>query len=166
MIRTRQACWLMLLAFALGGCMSENPRVATRLNESAALTGDLPFNPLRDKVITSWIEPQSSTMSTLFGNDLAIGYARSHAGGDYPAGSVLSVITWSRQEDPRWFGGNIPGKVKSVEFVSVGAGTEQRPSFDYQRYEGAPLKKTSTQDGAAAEERTRFLLSQRAAVMP
>jgi hypothetical protein len=158
--------WILLLALALGGCVSENPRVVTRLNDSAALAGDLPFNPLRDKVITSWIDKAGSTMSTLYGNDAAIVYARANASHDYLGGTVLSVITWTQQEDPRWFGGNIPQKVKSVEFVTVGTGADHQPTYSYEEYEGAPLKKTSAQAGPTPSDRTTFLLSQRAAVMP
>ncbi len=160
-----KSSWVLLVvALGLGGCASENPRVVTRLNDGAALVGGLPFNPLSHKVITSWVDKQSSTMSTLYGNGVAARYARANAGRDYPVGSLLSVITWSQQEDPRWFGGNIPAKVKSVEYVTVGAGADQRPSYAYQKYEGAPLEKTP--EGPAANERVELLLAQRAAVMP
>lgn len=157
---------LLMLAVGLGGCSSENPRVVTRLNDGASLSGDLPFNPLHDQVITSWIDKTGSSMSTLYGNDVAIGSARANSGHDYPAGSVVSAITWSEQEDPRWFGGNIPQKVESVEFVTVGIGADHRPTYSYQKYEGAPLKKTSAQNDPVPTERTAFLLGQRAAVMP
>src|SRR5258708_7564010 len=84
-----------------------------------------------------------ATMSTLYGNDVAVRYARTSAERMYPAGSVLSVVTWNQQEDPRWFGAKIPQKVGSVEFVAVtGPG-----AYSYQRYEGSPLKKV--EDGAA-----------------
>ena len=97
---------------------------------------------------------------------MPIGYARANAGHDYPAGAVLSVITWSQQEDPRWFGGNIPQKVKLVEFVTVGVGPDHQPTYSYQEYEGAPLKKASAQNDPVPTERKAFLLAQRAAVMP
>ncbi len=161
-----KASWSLAVALSLGGCMSENSRVVTKINDSASLSGDLPSNPLRDKVITSWIDKAGGTMSALYGNDKAIRYARTTAAHEYPAGSVLSVVTWSQQEDPRWFGGNIPGKVKSVEFVTVGIGEDRRASYSYEEYEGAPLKKTSSKAGPAPDDRTTFLLSQRAAVMP
>ena len=105
----------------------------TTLNQGAALVGELPSNPMQGKVITSWVDKQASTMSTMFGNDVAVRYARTNPEAKYPAGSVLSVVTWSQQEDPRWFGGNIPAKAKSVEFVSVGTGVN---AYSYQRYEG------------------------------
>jgi hypothetical protein len=145
------------------GCTRENARVATTLNNSAALVGELPSNPMQGKVITSWVDKQGSTMSTMFGNDVAVHYARTNPDAKYPTGSVLSVVTWSQQEDPRWFGGNIPANAKSVEFVSVGP---EANAYSYQRYEGTPLKKVAGEDGAVPNERVAYLLSQRAAVMP
>jgi hypothetical protein len=145
----------------LMGCTGENARVATTLNKDAALVGELPSNPMQGKVITSWVDKQASTMTTVFGNDVAVHYARTNPESKYPAGSVLSVVTWSQQEDPRWFGGNIPAKTKSVEFVSVEAN-----AYSYQRYEGSPLKKVAGEDGAAPNDRAAYLLGQRAAVMP
>ncbi len=150
------------LSLILGCSDKTNPRVTTRLNDDAALEGELPSNPLQGKVITSWVDKQGSTMSTLFGNDVAVQYARTNAEMKYPAGTVLSAVTWSQQEDPRWFGGKIPQKPKAVEFVVVtGPG-----AYSYQRYEGSPLKKVAGEEGATPGDRAAYLLSQRAAVMP
>lgn len=150
-----------VLAAGLVACSEKtNPRVVTRLNDEAALAGELPSNPLKGKVITSWVNKRDATMSTMLGNDVAVQYARTNAERQYPAGSVLSVVTWSQQEDPRWFGGSIPQKTTAVEFVTVtGPG-----AYSYQRYEGSPLKKV--EDVAAPNDRAAYVLSQRAAVMP
>lgn len=152
-----------VLLLGVAGCADQvNPSVATRLNLDASLMGDLPSNPFRNRVITSWINKQDSTMSTLFGNDVAVRYARTNAEMKYPAGSVLSVVTWGQQEDPRWFGGKIPETPQSVEFVTVsGPG-----AYSYQRYEGSPLKKVANVQGADPKDRTAYLMAQRAAVMP
>ncbi len=150
-----------VLAMSLAGCSGKaNPRVTTTLNNDAALGGGLAANPLQGKVITSWIDKQDKTMSTLFGNDIAIQHARTNEKFNYPAGSVLSLVTWSQQEDPRWFGGNLPAKPRSVEVVTVGG------AYLYQRFEGSPLKSVATEEGAVPGERAAYLLSQRAAVMP
>jgi hypothetical protein len=160
----REICLLSaVLAVGLVGCSEKtNPRVVTRLNQDAALVGELPSNPLQGKVITSWVDRKDATMSTLFGNDVAVQYARTNAEMMYPAGAVLSVVTWSQQEDPRWFGGNIPKSTKSVEFVTVtGPG-----AYTYLRYEGSPLKKVAGVEGNDPKDRAAFLLAKRAAVMP
>jgi hypothetical protein len=158
----------LLCAILLGvaGCSKENPRVVTTLNQRAALPGDLPFNTLQWRVITSAVNQRDSTMSTLLGNDAAVDYARANSQHDYPTGSVLALVTWTQQEDPRWFGGNIPAEPKSVEFLSVGANANRQPLYSYQDFEGSPLKKISGQDSPTPDGRAADLLSQRAAVMP
>jgi hypothetical protein len=163
-VRMRDVCLVgAVLALALAGCSEKtNARVETRSNQEAALVGDLPLNPLQDNVITSWIDKSNATMSTLFGNDVAVRYARTNADRDYPTGSVLSVVTWQQQEDPRWFGGNIPKTTKSVEFVTVtGPG-----AFAYSRYEGSPLKQVAKEYVGETGARINYVLAQRAAVMP
>jgi hypothetical protein len=163
-VRVREICLLSaVLAAALVACSDKtNPRVVTRLNDEAALVGELPSNPLRGKVITSWVNKKDATMSTMLGNDVAVQYARTNAEKMYPAGAVLSVVTWSQQEDPRWFGGSIPRKTTAVEFVAVtGPG-----AYSYERYEGSPLKKVAGVQGSDPKERAAYLLAQRAAVMP
>jgi hypothetical protein len=148
------------MVLMLAGCSSGvNPRVATRLNDDAAVAVD-GANPMRGKVITSWIDKGHGTMSSLIGNDAAVAFARTNGQGNYPAGSVLSVVTWEQQEDPRWFGGQIPAKPRSVEVVTVGS------TYSYKRYEGAPLRVVAQEDGAAPGERAAYVLAQRAAVMP
>jgi hypothetical protein len=161
-VKRRELLGVVLLA-GLAGCSNEtNPRVVTRLNQEAALARGLPTNPLQGKVITSWINRQDATMSTLFGNDVAWQYARTHTETSYPAGSVLSVVTWSQQEDPRWFGGSIPQRVKTVEVVTV----TEPGAYSYQRYEGLPLSKVASVEGSDPKDRATYLLAQRAAVMP
>jgi Cytochrome P460 len=156
----------VIAAMALTGCGHSNLRVTTRLNRAAALRGDLPVNPLEWKVITSGIESQGGGMYTVFGNDAAIAYARSHAGEDYPTGSVIAMVTWQQQEDARWFGGRIPASPKSVEFVTVREDAGASRTYAYEEYEGNPFRKVLAQEGSKAGERASNLLAQRAAVMP
>lgn len=105
-------------------------------------------------------------MSTLYGNDVAVNYARSHAQHDYPIGSVLSLVTWKERDDTRWFGAKIPDQPKSVEFVFVVAAPDGHTSYSYQKFEGSPLKKVASQVGAILNESAFALLSQRASVFP
>ena len=154
---------LLVSAF---GCSGDEARISATINESATLVGELPANPLQWQVITSAVSPGDSTMSTLYGNDLAVRHARTNLKHDYPSGAVLSLVTWSQREDSRWFGGKIPDQVKSVEFVFVGVAGDGRPSYSYQKFEGAPLKKVSAQEGPTLSDRGAYLVLQRAAVMP
>ena len=148
------------------GCSTNPCPVSASLNRNAELVGDLPVNPLRWRVITSTSDQSTATMATLFGNDPAVGYARLHSQTNYPAGSVICLVKWTQREDPRWFGAEIPDRVKSVEFVTVAAGPNGGPSYAYEDYQGVPLKKVPAREGGAPTERTAYLLSLRAAVTP
>ena len=160
----------ILIALSMSGCSGNEPKISAEMNQSASLAGEFaagsPANPLKWKVITSESSKTDSTMSTLYGNDLAVQCARTHAQHDYPAGAVLSLVTWTQQEDPRWFGARIPATVKSVEFVTVGTTPDGHPSYSYQNYGSAPLKMLSAEEGPTPNDRASYVLSQRAAVMP
>jgi hypothetical protein len=158
----------LLVALPLGivACSTDEHRVVATLNESASLAGDLPENPLKWKVVTSAIDRSASTTSTLYGNDIAVRYARANAQHEYPAGSALSLLTWTQRDDTRWFGAKVPDRVKSVEFVFVQVAAAGGVSHTYEKYEGSPLKRVSAQPGLSPDERTAYLLAQRAAVMP
>jgi hypothetical protein len=109
----------------------------------------------------------TTTPQPLFlGNDQAIAYARKNVSHEYPAGSVISAITWSQQEDPRWFGGNIPDRVRSVEFLEVRSGPDHGWTYLYTMYGGSPLRKLISTEERPPTGRAANLLAQRAAVMP
>jgi hypothetical protein len=161
----------LILSAAFSGCTGPTrvaPLAAT-INEgaslSAAQSNALPANPLKWRIITSSIDPQSSTMSTLYGNDIAIKYARSNTKHDYPPGSQIALVTWTRRDDPRYFGAKIPDHLKSIEFVTV---TELpgETNFAYEKYEGTPLAKTASDESAKPSPSAQSLLGLRAAVLP
>lgn len=150
------------LSLPLAGCTGKP--VQSNINEPAALTGTLPANPLAWKSITSWVNDRDATMSTLYGNDAAVQYARTHADQAYTAGSALALVTWEQRDDPHWFGAKIPSTVKSVEFVTIPSAPNKNPV--YERYQGAPLEKVSLSDPGIISARIDYLLSQRADVTP
>jgi hypothetical protein len=156
----------LTLSLSLFGCAGDRPRIVAEINETALLSGDLPANPLQWKVVTSTISTADSTMSTLYGNDLAVEYARTDSKHEYPNGAVLALVTWTQREDGRWFGAKFPDRVKSVEFVFEQSGSDRPPSYSYQKYEGRPLKLATAEQSFGANARAAYLLSQRAAVMP
>jgi len=151
---------------ALAGCSSQQPKVVATLNRSSFLTGELPANPLQWRVIGTLIDQSASSMSTLYGNDIAVDYARTHAHHEFPNGSTLSRVTWTQKEDERWYGAKIPDHVKTVEFVFVKTAPDGHPLYSYQKYEGTPLTRVAAEEGSAPSEGALELLSQRAAVMP
>lgn len=85
------------------------------------------------QLITSVIDNKRRTHTVLFGNAIAVQHARSGAAGAYPAGAILTLATWSQQEDAHWFGAKIPQHLQTVETVKVGKTTtyegHQAPSW-------------------------------------
>ena len=151
---------------ALLGCSQPNARVQTRFNNDAELTGKLPYSPFSWQLISSTLNRNGHTVSAFVGNEQAVKYARTKVAGDYPAGSVICVITWSQQEDPRWFGGSIPQNLQSVEFLEVQSGPDNARNYLYSSYAGSPLVKSTFFAQSSPSGRAAELLNQRAAVMP
>jgi len=165
-VKTIQVLAAALLLMLIG-CSQPNARVKTRLNRDAELSGELPYNPLQWEVIASTLDHNDHTLATVLGNDQAIAYARKNAAHAYPAGSALSVITWSQEEDPRWFGGNIPGNVRSVEFLEVQSGQDHEAYlYTYTLYGGLPTRKLVSNEEKSPTGRAAYIVGQRAAVMP
>ena len=115
--------------------------------------------PLTDKVITSFVNTRDGTMSTLYGNDIAVKSAR--AGQAYPAGAIVSLVTWSQRDDPHWFGGRIPKALHSMEILSYDSAAA--PSYVY--YEGEKSEKKAI-DPAEIQNRIKYITSQKASVIP
>ncbi len=123
-------------------------------NAAAVLPANLPFQPLGWNAITLFVDRDRHTMSTLFGNDVALQSVRaSHASGlvTYPPGSVLALVTWAQRDDPHWFGARIPGAPLSVEVVQLPANSA--PPL-YTRYAGASLSLQSVPATEAAARAT------------
>jgi hypothetical protein len=148
---------------SLTGCQSRTAEPAAP-NRQARLSDTLPYNPLGWKVVTSWTNQKQGTMSTLYGNDVAVAHARSSSDQRYPAGSVLGLVTWSQRDDPHWFGAKIPSAAQSVEFVTFPP-TAGGPA-GYERYQGSPLSRAVNIDPDSTQRRIDSIVSQRAAVMP
>jgi len=75
-------------------------------------------------------------------------------------------ITWSQKEDPRRFGGNIPGSVRSVEFVEVQSGLDRGGTYLYTLYGGSPLRKLVSKEEKSPTGQAAYSVGQRAAVTP
>ncbi|MES1161106.1 MAG: cytochrome P460 family protein [Bacteroidota bacterium] len=156
----------LVLLSMLSGCADKK---INRYNEEASLSDTLPFHPLEWKVISSFVNRDHNTMSTLYGNDTAVLYARQ--GLAYPVGSAIALVTWSQREDPHWHGAHIPGVLQSIEQILFttrgGVGPEQsKIQFLYEKYEGKPLRKIVTDSSVNVNNRIAYLVSQKASVMP
>ncbi|HWZ50372.1 MAG TPA: hypothetical protein VNW54_02800 [Granulicella sp.] len=153
-----------LLLFS--GCARHTPSASDLYNQQAALPSGLPAAVLQSRVITSSVDRQRHTMSTLTGNDLAVDSARAAASSPYPAGSVLTLATWEQRDDPHWFGARIPATPKTVETVTVTRGANAQLTANYQVFAGSPLRPLTQVDAAQSATRRDYILAQHASVMP
>jgi hypothetical protein len=134
------------------------------VNSEALLPASLVASPLTWRVIASRVDPLDASMSTLYGNDLAVEHARSQpVTTPYPPGASLSLVVWAQQRDAHWFGAKLPGKARSIETVTTTA-TGSTTSYAYQRSFGVPPAQSSAQAADAA--RIAFIVAQQASVMP
>ena len=135
-------------------------------NRAATLPQSLPYQPLGWNVETMVVDPKARTMAALLGNEVAMQAVRTGSGSGkspaYSAGSVLALVTWSQREDPHWFGGRIPDKPQSVEFVEAGASGR---TGSYRCYDG-PLLTEHTFSTEEAAKRASFLLNLAPATLP
>jgi hypothetical protein len=135
------------------------------VNREAALPAGLPFQPFDWRVIATRLEQGDGSMSTLYGNDLAVDHTRSaSAAAPYPPGTLLALVVWSPQDDAHWFGGRIPGPVRSIEFVSVTSALGDAPAYAYQAFAGNPPLRVSAPVNESA--RIAFIVDQPAAFTP
>lgn len=158
------AAFSLLTVLCTMGC-NYAPAPRDLFNDGAAIPAGAPIQPLAWRVITSSIDPGHQTMSTLFGNDVAIESARSPNHTDYPAGAVLARVTWSQKEDVHWFGARIPKQFASMEIVRVEQGTGRKPVSNYERLVGLALQ-PAADTPAEVEVDKDSILGQRASVMP
>jgi len=136
-------------------------------NKAAAAPVSLPYQPLDWGAITMYVDPNTHTTATLYGNDAAV----QSLGGDlkaegnrppYPTGAVLALVTWTQRDDPHWFGGRIPDVPVSVEFVLIkGPGQVN----EYRRFAGPDLHEEAV-TARAAELRASFVLNLSPAWLP
>src|SRR5438445_12190636 len=81
--------FLLILAFAAAvtaGCSGKTGDNSTLYNQAASFSvpAGLPAGFLEWKVICTMIDRKHQTMSTLYGNDTAVAYARSNRQSHYP----------------------------------------------------------------------------------
>ena len=126
-------------------------------NAAAALPAGMPYQPLDWGAITMFVDPQTHTTATLYGNDVAM--HASQARRSYPRGTVLALVTWAQREDPHWFGARIPDRPLSVELVELSG---EQPG--YRRFAGHGL--AANESNSVAAQRTKFVLGLAPASLP
>lgn len=151
-----------LLSWSCSGTKKGEPAY----NVKASLPASFKFNQMGLKVITSSVNTKNHTMSTCYGNDIAVNTARAGGQANYPAGAVITLVTWNQQEDQNWFGGNIPAEIKSVEMVKRSASADLAGNSTYQKFTGKDLREAPSAEIMDSKDRINYILGLRAAVMP
>lgn len=152
--------YLSLLLGFLISCQSDRQQ---NLNRKASIEKNevLLENPLLMTPMTSSIQPKDSTMSTLYGNEIASVYAKNNSDDKYPKGAVLYEVTWKQKPDELWFGANVPKEIFSVEKITF----QRDKGYRYEIYKGNPLQKKNANDSKVAL-RISTIISQKMAVSP
>jgi len=156
---------LFPIVLCLWSC-SEKHNNELAYNNKASLPESFNFNSMGLKVITSSVNSKKHTMSTCYGNDIAVASARAGKQPNYPDGALLTLITWQQQEDPNWFGGNIPANIESVETIKLSAPANLPASGKYQKFTGKNLQEVAANQIKDESSRINYILGLRAAVMP
>ncbi len=157
----RKVCYC--LTIFIGILTACSPTKQSHLNEKASVhrSDKLPENPLLWTPLTSSINTQQQTMSTLYGNTIAAHYADQFEDDQYPKGAILYEVTWQQRKDERWFGANIPGQLLQMERVAF----TEKNSPSYTQYTGTPITK-NTDINIDIPKRIKRILSQSIANSP
>jgi len=139
-----------------------NANTSNNINIKASLPDSFEYSPDDLKVITSFINKQLGTMSTLYGNQLALQKAIGF-NEDVLADEVFTLVTWKQQPDAHWFGANIPGDLLSVEVLESTLNNDT-VVINYLLYEGKNLALNT--DPLHRSERIKFILDKKPSVMP
>ena len=139
-----------------------SPPAEELINGKASFPASFQFDKLGLKVIATLIDKNFHTMSTLYGNSLALEAAKT---GEYKIGNgeLFALITWNQQADENWYGANIPAELRSVELLHISASNGQG-IFKYQSFKGKNLQ--PDRDTLHRNERIAYILSQKPTILP
>jgi len=152
---------LPALILALAGCSNHDQ--SKLINKEASLPSSFQFNKMGLKVINSSINKKKETMSTLYGNDLALQSFKSNT--PHTSGEVLALVTWKQKEDEHWFGAKIPGPLLAVELVkTANSGETTNPEIGYERFEGSSL--TLNKDTTGRSKSIAIIFNQKPSILP
>lgn len=155
MINMRIFCFILLVS--LFSCQHKNPHLQTSFNINASAVDNINLKPLQKNILNVFSDQDKKTISALYANEQAKYFLKQHGQKNYPDGSILYLVTWKAGEDPRWFGGNIPDSVISLETVEFNNG------IHYTYYEGTPLMQVNNPN---ADSNTKWILERKVILLP
>ncbi|CAN5484327.1 hypothetical protein BH10BAC4_BH10BAC4_11500 [soil metagenome] len=143
-------------------CSCSNTNTADNMNTKASFPDSYTFQSSEMKVITTIINRKLGTMSTLYGNSLALQKSRD-SDAKMVAGELYKLVTWKQQPDTHWFGANIPGDLQSIEAIQT-TSAEDIVTINYQLYEGQNI--TLHSDTVNRSNRISFILKLKPSILP
>jgi len=146
------------LVVLLAAC-TNSPKNTSLINDGASLPQSLNFSRFGFHVINSSLNKKLGTMSTLYGNELALKTIRTGTNTAVP-GEIFALVTWTQKPDDHWFGAKIPLTVQSLEYLKIAP----TGNVGYQKLEGKNLVLST--DTLHNQERIKYILSQKASIMP
>jgi hypothetical protein len=141
---------------------NNNTNLPDNINTRASFPDSGKLSTAGLKLITSFVNKKAGSMSTLYGNELALQKSKD-LNDSLVGGESFTLVTWKQQPDEHWFGADIPGDLQTVEILKASHGGADMV-INYQRYEGKEFMLNP--DTTYNNERIKFILTQRAAVMP
>lgn len=155
--------WLL----SIMGCSPKNE--SESVNREASLPANFGFNKMGLTAITSSINHNRNTMSTLYGNSLAIADLKKNTNvkegvSEHLEGSerVLVLVTWLQKEDPYWYGAKIPGKLISIETLKSNHVLYERKGLRYLLHDGRGIKNSKKESAIRIDS----ILSMKPALFP
>jgi len=116
------------------------------------------------EVISSSANRNDFTLSILYGNAQAL-LSSMDSQGRHMAGEVLTLVTWHQVHNPRWYGSNLNGCIKSIETVNVLSGPDNSLRYEYSIKNDAAMG-DSNENYKERQERIYYIISRKPSVFP
>ena len=150
--------------------MGYNPKNESEaINMEASLPQNFGFEKMGLRAITSSINHNKNTMSTLYGNSQASADLENNIKTEAEilqdstnSERVLLLVTWLQKDDPYWYGAKVPGKLISIESLKSNHALSERKVILYQLYDG----KGNKNDVKDSSIRIESILTMKPALFP
>ncbi|SEO33120.1 hypothetical protein SAMN05192574_10796 [Mucilaginibacter gossypiicola] len=141
-------------ALLLGSC---------RQKKNAELAPEYLYEVKDQKPICSLIDNKKGNILMLYGNNVALQAANDSLVKQVP-GAHYTLVTWKQKQMPGWYGTNMNGGIYSVETLQVSQVGTQPFRADYGFKPGEVYSSLNTKFDR--DQRIRFIIEQRAAILP
>jgi hypothetical protein len=118
----------------------------------------------KQEVISSSANRNDFTLSVLYGNAQAR-LSSLDSEGRHTPGEVLTLVTWQQVHNPRWYGSNLNGRIKSIETVQVLPAPDSSLRYEYEIKNDAPMGDRN-ENYKVRQQRIHYIISRKPSVFP